>query len=171
MAQKHQLNEIFAIECAIQGYLIPSGKSESDAIALDYVNTFNISQSEDTLNARADGKNKITLKANKAMTFSVDLEVISEDVMLMLLGAVKGSNGEIKVGSTPTTTYKYVGKAKLIFADGHKAVKDIEIPVCVPQLGADFGASSLDLQSYTLTFDCNTDENGDFLVMKDGTAE
>ena len=169
MAKQHLNNEIFAIECAIQGYLIPAGKSESDAIALDYVNTFNISQSEDTLNARADGKNKITLKANKAMTFSVDLEVISEDVMMMLLGAEKDESGEIRVGSTPVTTYKYCGKAMLIFANGDKAVKDIEIPVCVPQLGADFGSSSLDLQSYTLTFDCNTDENGDFLIMKNGT--
>lgn len=170
MAKQHLTNEIFAIECAIQGYLIPSGGTDEDAIALDYVNTFNISQSEDTLNARADGKNKITLKANKAMTFSVDLEVISEDVMLMLLGATKDASGNITVGSTPSTVYKYVGKAKLIFADGHKAVKDIEIPQCVPQLGADFGASSLDLQSYTLTFDCNTDENGNFLTMKNGTV-
>ena len=81
----------------------------------------------------------------------------------------KDESGEIRVGSTPVTTYKYCGKAMLIFANGDKAVKDIEIPVCVPQLGADFGSSSLDLQSYTLTFDCNTDENGDFLIMKNGT--
>lgn len=158
-------DKIFAIESAIQGKLTPNS-GEGTAIDLDYVNTFTISQSEDTLNARADGKNKVTLKANKAMTFTVDLEVLTEETMMFLLGAEKDAEGNITVASTPTMSYKYEGTAKLIYADGHKEVRPIIIHNCVPQLGADFGSSSLDLQSFSLTFDCNVDEDGEFLVIQ-----
>lgn len=158
--------ELFAIESAIQGKLHPNGTEGTDKdIKLDFVNSFTISQSEDTLNARADGKNKITLKANKTMTFAVDLEVLSEDTMMFLLGATKDAEGKITVGTTPSETYTYTGLAKLIYTDGTKAVKNITIPNCVPQLGADFGTSSTDLQSYSLTFDVNVGENGEFLTM------
>ena len=46
-----------------------SALDDTKDFELDFINNFNMSFSEDSLNARADGKNKITLKANKAMTF------------------------------------------------------------------------------------------------------
>ena len=62
---------LFVIEGAMQGKLHPNGETGADKdVALDYVNAFNLGQSEDTLNARADGKNKITLKANKQVSIS-----------------------------------------------------------------------------------------------------
>lgn len=95
------------------------------------------------------------------------METLTEEVLLMILGATKTLEGKIVVGSTPTDSYKFTGTAKLVFADGHKAVKDITIYNCVPQLTDAFNTSSLDLQTYTLTFDCSVDENGNFMELAD----
>ena len=163
--------KLFVIEESIQGKLHPNSESgETKDIALDFINTWTLNQSEDSLNARANGKNCIVLKANKAIQFTVGMEVMSEGTMLMLLGATKGTDGKIHVGSTPAETYTYTGVAKMKFKDGTKKIYDITVPNCVPQIPSDFGTSSLDLQSYEIVFDCNADENGDFLYMVEHQA-
>ena len=59
-------SELFVIQEAVQGKLHPNSASdETKDIDLDYVNAWNIEQSEDELNARANGKKKITIRANK----------------------------------------------------------------------------------------------------------
>ena len=59
--------KLFIIEESIQGKLHPNSASDQTKdIALDFINTWTLNQSEDSLNARANGKNCIVLKANKA---------------------------------------------------------------------------------------------------------
>ena len=164
-------SELFVIQEAVQGVLKPnSAKDDSKNIELDYVNAWNIEQSEDELNARANGKKKITVRANKDLSFTVEAEVLNEEAMLFILGATKDGEGNITIGTTPTETYKYTGVAKMKFKDGTKKTYDITVPNCVPQIPSDFGTSSLDLQSYEIVFDCNVDEKGDFLYMVEHQA-
>ena len=71
-------SELFVIQEAVQGKLHPnSAVDETKDIELDYVNAWNIEQSEDELNARANGKKKITVRANKDLSFTVEAEVLN----------------------------------------------------------------------------------------------
>ena len=164
-------SELFVIQEAVQGKLHPNSVvDETKDIDLDYVNAWNIEQSEDELNARANGKKKITIRANKDLSFTVEAEVLNEEAMLFILGATKDGEGNITIGDTPTETYTYTGVAKMKFADGTVKLMDITIPSCSPAIGDNFGTSSLDLQTYSITFSCGTDENGNFLTMKKHSA-
>ena len=161
-------SELFIIQEAVQGNLHPnSAVDTSKDIDLDYVNAWNIEQSEDSLSARANGKKKITVYTNKELSFTVEAEVLNEEAMLFILGATKDGEGNITIGDTPTETYTYTGVAKMKFADGTVKLMDITIPSCSPAIGDTFGTSSLDLQTYSIKFSCGTDEDGNFLKMKD----
>ena len=160
-------SELFIIQEAVQGNLHPnSAVDTSKDIDLDYVNAWNIEQSEDSLSARANGKKKITVYTNKELSFTVEAEVLNEEAMLFILGATKDGEGNITIGDTPTETYTYTGVAKMKFADGTVKLMDITIPSCSPVIGDSFGTSSLDLQTYSIKFSCATDEDGNFLKMK-----
>ena len=164
-------SQLFVIQEAVQGKLHPNSASdETTDIELDYVNAWNIEQSEDELNARANGKKKITVRANKDLSFTVEAEVLNEEAMLFILGATKDGEGNITIADTPAETYTYTGVAKMKFADGTVKLMDITIPVCTPVIGESFGTSSLDLQTYSIKFSCGTDEKGNFLTMKEHTA-
>ena len=161
-------SELFIIQEAVQGNLHPnSAEDTSKDIDLDYVNAWNIEQSEDSMSARANGKKKITVYSNKDLSFTVEAEVLNEEAMLFILGATKDAQGNITIGDTPTETYTYTGVAKMKFADGTVKLMDITIPSCMPVIGDNFGTSSLDLQTYSIKFSCATDEDGNFLKMKD----
>ena len=160
-------SELFIIQEAVQGVLHPnSAEDTSKDIDLDYVNAWNIEQSEDSMSARANGKKKITVYSNKDLSFTVEAEVLNEEAMLFILGATKDGEGNITIGDTPTETYTYTGVAKMKFADGTVKLMDITIPSCMPVIGDNFGTSSLDLQTYSIKFSCGTDEDGNFLKMK-----
>ena len=160
-------SELFIIQEAVQGLLHPnSAVDTSKDIDLDYVNAWNIEQSEDSMSARANGKKKITVYTNKELSFTVEAEVLNEEAMLFILGATKDAQGNITIGDTPTETYTYTGVAKMKFADGTVKLMDITIPSCMPVIGDNFGTSSLDLQTYSIKFSCGTDEDGNFLKMK-----
>ena len=161
-------SELFIIQEAVQGVLHPnSAEDTSKDIDLDYVNAWNIEQSEDSMSARANGKKKITVYSNKDLSFTVEAEVLNEEAMLFILGATKDAQGNITIGDTPTETYTYTGVAKMKFADGTVKLMDITIPSCSPVIGDNFGTSSLDLQTYSIKFSCGTDEDGNFLKMKE----
>lgn len=160
-------NKQFVIEEAVQGSLLPVGDSDdSKKIDLDMVNTWNMSMSEDTLSARANGKAKIKISANKEVSFEVGVEVLTENTMMFLMGATKDEEGKLHIGSTPNTQYVYTGLAKLKYADNTSAIKKIKA-TCKPILSDAFGTSSTDLQDYTIKFECLVDENGDYVTVED----
>ena len=157
-----------AIKNCCQGKLHPVGESGTDKdIKLDYVNTFNIAQSEDTLNCRADGKNVITISANKAVSFTVDMEVFDDNGLMLLLGATKGPDGKLTVGDTPSTIYEYTGVFTIIGDDNKTTVKEMTAKKVKPQIPSDFGTSSLDLSTYSITFDILADGDGNFFTLTD----
>lgn len=160
-----------AIKNCCQGTLHPVGESGTDKdIKLDYVNTFNIAQSEDTLNCRANGKNVITISANKAVSFTVDMEVFDDNGLMLLLGATKGVDGKLTVGDTPSTIYEYTGTFTIIGEDNTTTVKKMTAKKVKPQLPADFGTSSLDLSTYSITFDILADGEGHFFTLEDNNG-
>ena len=157
-----------AIKNCCQGKLHPIGEAGEDKdIKLDYVNTFNIAQSEDTLNCRADGKNVITISANKAVSFTVDMEVFDDNGLMLLLGATKGPDGKLTVGDTPSTIYEYTGVFTIIGEDNTTTVKKMTAKKVKPQIPSDFGTSSLDLSTYSITFDILADNDGHFFTLAD----
>lgn len=157
-----------AIKNCCQGTLHPVGESGTDKdIKLDYVNTFNIAQSEDTLNCRADGKNVITISANKAVSFTVDMEVFDDNGLMLLLGATKDTSGKLIVGDTPSTIYEYTGVFTIIGEDNTTTVKKMTAKKVKPQIPADFGTSSLDLSTYSITFDILADGEKHFFTLED----
>ena len=158
-----------AIKNCCQGKLHPVGESGEDKdIKLDYVNTFNIAQSEDTLNCRADGKNVITISANKAVSFTVDMEVFDDNGLMLLLGATKdASSSKLTVGDTPSTIYEYTGVFTIIGEDNTTTVKKMTAKKVKPQIPSDFGTSSLDLSTYSITFDILADGDGNFFTLTD----
>ena len=157
-----------AIKNCCQGKLHPIGEAGEDKdIKLDYVNTFNIAQSEDTLNCRADGKNVITISANKAVSFTVDMEVFDDNGLMLLLGATKGVDGKLTVGDTPSTIYEYTGVFTIIGEDNTTTVKEMTAKKVKPQIPSDFGTSSLDLSTYSITFDILADNDGHFFTLAD----
>ena len=157
-----------AIKNCCQGKLHPIGEAGEDKdIKLDYVNTFNIAQSEDTLNCRADGKNVITISANKAVSFTVDMEVFDDNGLMLLLGATKGVDGKLTVGDTPSTIYEYTGVFTIIGDDNKTTVKEMTAKKVKPQIPSDFGTSSLDLSTYSITFDILADNDGNFFTLTD----
>ena len=157
-----------AIKNCCQGKLHPIGEAGEDKdIKLDYVNTFNIAQSEDTLNCRADGKNVITISANKAVSFTVDMEVFDDNGLMLLLGATKAPDGKLTVGDTPSTIYEYTGVFTIIGEDNTTTVKEMTAKKVKPQIPSDFGTSSLDLSTYSITFDILADNDGHFFTLAD----
>ena len=159
-----------AIKNCCQGKLHPVGEvGEDKDIKLDYVNTFNIAQSEDTLNCRADGKNVITISANKAVSFTVDMEVFDDNGLMLLLGATKGPDGKLTVGDTPSTIYEYTGVFTIIGDDNKTTVKEMTAKKVKPQIPSDFGTSSLDLSTYSITFDILADSDGHFFTLEDSS--
>ena len=160
-----------AIKNCCQGKLHPVGEAGEDKdIKLDYVNTFNIAQSEDTLNCRADGKNVITISANKAVSFTVDMEVFDDNGLMLLLGATKGVDGKLTVGDTPSTIYEYTGVFTIIGEDNTTTVKEMTAKKVKPQIPSDFGTSSLDLSTYSITFDILADNDGHFFTLADKSS-
>ena len=160
-----------AIKNCCQGKLHPVGEAGEDKdIKLDYVNTFNIAQSEDTLNCRADGKNVITISANKAVSFTVDMEVFDDNGLMLLLGATKdASSSKLIVGDTPATIYEYTGVFTIVGEDNTTTVKKMTAKKVKPQIPSDFGTSSLDLSTYSITFDILADNDGHFFTLEDSS--
>ena len=160
-----------AIKNCCQGKLHPVGETGEDKdIKLDYVNTFNIAQSEDTLNCRADGKNVITISANKAVSFTVDMEVFDDNGLMLLLGATKdASSSKLIVGDTPATIYEYTGVFTIVGEDNTTTVKKMTAKKVKPQIPSDFGTSSLDLSTYSITFDILADGEGHFFTLEDSS--
>ena len=160
--------DLFVITNAIQGKLHPnSQRDDSKDIDLDYVNSWTMEQSEDELSARADGKKKVIIFSNKDLSFTVEAEVLSKSGLMFVLGATEDAQGQLIVGDTPTETYTYTGTAKVKYADGTTKIMDIELPNCTPKIADNFGTSSLDLQTYSIQFSCGTNDDGQFLIMKD----
>ena len=158
----------FAIKSAIYGTLhdITASGSDND-IDISYINSWELGASEDTLEARAQGEKAIVMSTNKSLTFKIDAEVLDEDGLMLLLGAVKDSEGKLVVGETPDTIYQFTGTFKLTTADGQTLVRKCTIEKCKPQISYSVTLSALDLSTFSLTFDILADDNGNFLTIEE----
>ena len=75
----------YAIKSCVQSTLKPIGAvDQSGDIPINFVNTFSQTRESDSLAARADGVEVITIETNVKYTFSVGMEVITEEVLAML---------------------------------------------------------------------------------------
>ena len=154
----------YAIKSCVQSTLKPIGAvDESKDIAINFVNTFSQSRESDSLAARADGVEVITLENNVKYTFTVGMEVITEEVLAMLMGAeINPETKEITAkAEAPTTVYSLEGIFTLVGDDGSKLVKKMNIGKCRPVANNTVDLSSIDLSTFELQFSMLVD-NGEF---------
>ena len=147
----------YAIKSCVQGKLHDVAVSTEDTskdIAIDFCNTFSQARESDSLSARADGVEVITLESNVKYTFTLGMEVLTEPVMAMIMGAEydKESNTITAKGGAPTTVYSFEGVFTLVGDDGTKLVKKMTIGKCRPIVNNTIDFSAIDLSTFELQF-------------------
>ena len=154
----------YAIKSCVQSTLKPIGATdETGDIPINFVNTFSQSRESDSLAARADGAEVIPVESNVKYTFSVGMEVITEPVLAMLMGAEYNSetNTMTAKAEAPTTVYSLEGIFTLVGDDGSKLVKKMNIGKCRPVANNTVDFSAIDLSTFELQFTMLID-NGEF---------
>ena len=152
----------YAIKSCVQGKLhdVAAEGQEKD-IAIDFCNTFSQARESDSLAARADGVEVITLESNVKYTFTLGMEVLTEEVMAMIMGAEynKETNTLTAKGEAPTTVYSFEGVFTLVGDDGSKLVKKMTIGKCRPVVNNTIDFSAIDLSTFELQFTMLIDNN------------
>ena len=147
----------YAIKSCVQGKLHDVAVGTEDTskdIAIDFCNTFSQTRESDSLSARADGVEVITLESNVKYTFTLGMEVLTEPVMAMIMGAEydKESNTITAKGGAPTTVYSFEGVFTLVGDDGSRLVKKMNIGKCRPVANNTVDFSAIDLSTFELQF-------------------
>lgn len=151
----------YAIKSCVQGSLhdISTADNTKD-ISVAICNTFNQERSSDSLEARVNGVPVITLESNVKYTFKLGMEVLTEEVLAMILGGSVSEAGVIEVGaSAPSTVYEFTGVFTLNGDDGSKLVKKMTIGKCTPVVNSSIDFSAIDLSTFELQFTMMLDEN------------
>ena len=154
----------YAIKSCVQSTLKPIGATdETGDIPINFVNTFSQTRESDSLSARADGVEVITLETNIKYNFTLGMEVITPEVMAMIMGAEynKDTNTITAKAEAPTTVYSLEGVFTLIGDDGSRLVKKMNIGKCRPVANNTVDLSSIDLSTFELQFTMLID-NGEF---------
>ena len=158
----------YAIKSCVQGKLHDVAASdESKDVAIDFCNTFSQSRESDSLAARADGVEVITLESNVKYTFTLGMEVLTEPVMAMIMGAEYNpeTNTLTAKGEAPTTVYSFEGVFTLVGDDGSRLVKKMNIGKCRPVANNTIDFSSIDLSTFELQFNMLIDNNEFFKII------
>ena len=158
----------YAIKSCVQGKLHDVAASdESKDIAIDFCNTFSQARESDSLAARADGVEVITLENNVKYTFTVGMEVITEPVLAMLMGAEYNAetNTMTAKAEAPSTVYSLEGVFTLIGDDGSRLVKKMNIGKCRPVANNTIDFSAIDLSTFELQFNMLIDNNEFFKIV------
>ena len=160
----------YAIKSCVQGKLHDVAVGTEDTskdIAIDFCNTFSQARESDSLAARADGVEVITLESNVKYTFTLGMEVLTEPVMAMIMGAEydKESNTITAKAEAPTTVYSLEGVFTLVGDDGSRLVKKMNIGKCRPVANNTVDFSSIDLSTFELQFNMLIDNNEFFKIV------
>ena len=160
----------YAIKSCVQGKLHDVAVGTEDTskdIAIDFCNTFSQARESDSLAARADGVEVITLESNVKYTFTLGMEVLTEEVMAMIMGAeyTKESNTITAKGAAPTTVYSFEGVFTLVGDDGSKLVKKMTIGKCRPVVNNTIDFSAIDLSTFELQFTMLIDNDEFFKIV------
>ena len=158
----------YAIKSCVQGKLHDvAANDDTKDVAIDFCNTFSQSRESDSLAARADGVEVITLESNVKYTFTLGMEVLTEPVMAMIMGAEYNSdtNTITAKGEAPTTVYSYEGVFTLVGDDGSKLVKKMTIGKCRPVVNNTIDFSAIDLSTFELQFTMLIDNNEFFKII------
>ena len=160
----------YAIKSCVQGKLHDVAVGTEDTskdVDINFCNTFSQARESDSLAARADGVEVITLESNVKYTFTLGMEVLTEPVMAMIMGAEydKESNTITAKGGAPTTVYSFEGVFTLVWDDGSKLVKKMTIGKCRPIVNNTIDFSAIDLSTFELQFTMLIDNNEFFKII------
>ena len=156
----------YAIKSCVQGKLHDVAAEPEDTtkdVDINFCNTFSQARESDSLSARADGVEVITLESNVKYTFTLGMEVLTEPVLAMLMGAEYNSETQTITAKAeaPTTVYSLEGVFTLVGDDGSRLVKKMNIGKCRPVANNTVDLSSIDLSTFELQFSMLVD-NGEF---------
>lgn len=165
---------LYGIKSCLQGKLTPFGEADdTNAIAVDYCNTFNVERSSDLLEFRADGVPALTVDNNVKLTFKLGMEVLGgKEVLAMILGGTYDKTADkITVSKdAPNQYYSYSGIFTMLGDDSTKEVLKAAIYKAKPQANASIDFSSIDISTFELTFDCFANPTtGEFYTVEDNT--
>ena len=160
----------YAIKSCVQGKLHDVAVGTEDTskdIAIDFCNTFSQARESDSLSASADGVEVITLESNVKYTFTLGMEVLTEPVLAMLMGAEYNSETQTITAKAeaPTTVYSLEGVFTLVGDDGSRLVKKMNIGKCRPVANNTVDFSSIDLSTFELQFNMLIDNNEFFKII------
>ena len=160
----------YAIKSCVQGKLHDVAVGTEDTskdIDINFCNTFSQARESDSLAARADGVEVITLESNVKYTFTLGMEVLTEPVMAMIMGAEYNpeTNTLTAKGEAPTTVYSFEGVFTLVGDDGSKLVKKMTIGKCRPVVNNTIDFSAIDLSTFELQFNMLIDNNEFFKII------
>ena len=158
----------YAIKSCVQGKLHDvAAENDTKDIAIDFCNTFSQTRESDSLSARADGVEVITLETNIKYTFTLGMEVLTEEVLAMLMGAEYNSETQTITAKAeaPTTVYSLEGVFTLVGDDGSRLVKKMNIGKCRPVANNTVDLSSIDLSTFELPFTMLVDNNEFFKIV------
>lgn len=158
----------YAIKSCVQSVLHPlSASDDTKDIKVDFCNTFNSERTSSEVAAKADGVEVITLESEVKYTFKLGMEVLSEEVLAMLMGGTVDETGVIKVGKeAPTEIYSLTGTFKLYGDDGSVKIKKMTIGKCKPVVNSSIDFSSIDISSFELQFNMLIDEQDLFFKVE-----
>ena len=158
----------YAIKSCVQGTLHDvSALDTTNDIAIDFCNTFSQERSSDSLEARADGVAAITIESNVTLTFTLGMEVLSKEVLALVLGGEIKENKIVVSKDAPSKVFSYTGVFTMIGDDGTKKIQKMTIGKCTPVANSTVDFSAIDLSTFELQFSCAPDESGNFYTVED----
>ena len=154
----------FAVKDAINMTLTPIGVSDKEPVAIDYLNSCNLSLDSETTYARKKGNNAIAFTSARSGTFQMEAEVIDDQYLAWMLGGSLDDDGSIHVGGTaPNVAYKISGTFAIQTETNGTQTRYIEMYNCRPQVATDLTLSATEVSNFTLTFDVMVDETDNIL--------
>lgn len=151
---------LFAIKDAVKVTLHPQGESETtNDIVIGYLNSCNLKLEGETLYAKMNGNDFISMGGARKGTFQMDAEVIKDDYLaLMLGGTLDKSTGKITAtGQAPATAYELTGVFNVTTSGKGNKAKDLKLFNVKPQLGTDLTLSASEVANFTLVLDVMVD--------------
>lgn len=137
---------------------------------IDFLNDCQIQLDSEQVYATKKGDNYISFSSGRTGTLTMNAEVIDDDFLAMMLGAVKGNDGKIAVTSDiPAQGYKAEGTFRVTSTSGNEYRK-MTFYSLKAQVSADLTLSASEVSSFSLVLDILADKDGKILDIETVTG-
>lgn len=132
---------------------------ETKVETIDYLNSFNIKLSSESVEAKKKGNVAITFSGSRTGTVQMDAEVIDDNFLSHMFGGTV-ADGKITVtGKIPNKYYKITGEFVCVNEDGSEEIKTLTFTKAQPTVDADVTLDSTAVSSFSLIWNIMVDDN------------